>query len=83
MLHKLGIRNTLQNNIWQAITHDENTLWVCIGYKNANLEYYGIIRYYDEREKHPPVVLYGYSKVHTIKTSKVLILPVSKGTLVI
>ena len=61
-LHGLKIRNTLQKNVWHSITLNEKTLWACIGYKQADLKYYGILRFYDDNQQYPFVALYGYSK---------------------
>ena len=62
VLHFLRIRNTLQKNVWHSITLNEKTLWACIGYKQADLKYYGILRFYDDDQQYPLVALYGYSK---------------------
>lgn len=62
IIHLFRIRSTPQKSIWGDITHKEESLWVLIGYKDLDLKYYGILRYYEGAQRIPQIALYGYTK---------------------
>ncbi|MDY3792735.1 MAG: hypothetical protein SOZ56_09705 [Oscillospiraceae bacterium] len=60
MLRKLGIYRTRHKYIWQDLEDKENVTYINVINPETNEAYYGALKYYEDFERYPQIVLQYY-----------------------